>query len=64
VIPVITDNQAKMELMQQENAKYLIVLPDFLPTTPDDPRLCLLFYASGKMGGMTVYKLAWDARCN
>jgi hypothetical protein len=64
IIPIINDNPAKMSFMQDQGAKYLIVLPEFLPTTPDDPRLCLQFDANGKMGGMVVYKLAWDEHCN
>ncbi len=64
VVPIILDHPALMKLMQQEGAKYLMVLSNQIPTTPDDKRLCLIFNADGKMGGMMIYKLAWDGVCN
>lgn len=64
VIPIIRDGPALMTMMQQRGVRYLMVLPSQLPTTADDPRLCRRFNADGEMGGMAVYKLAWDGHCS
>jgi len=64
VIPIILDDNAKMALMQQRGVRYLMVLPPQRPVPADDPRLCERFNAHGAMGGMTVYKLAWDGHCS
>jgi hypothetical protein len=63
VIPIIRDPAALMSLMRTRGVRYLLVLPSQLPTREDDQRLCLRFNASGEMGGMRVYEMAWDGRC-
>lgn len=39
VVPIIRDHDALMQLMCERDARYLMVLPDQRPATPDDPRL-------------------------
>ncbi len=63
VIPIITDDHAKMSLMQARGVRYLMALPYQRPAPADDPRLCERFNAHGLMDGMAIYELAWDGHC-
>lgn len=69
VVPVITDPDGIMRLMCEQQARYLMVLPDQRPAAADDPRLELVFTTDASFareaggGNMAVYRLHWPASC-
>jgi hypothetical protein len=72
VVPIIRDHEAVMQLMCERGVRYLMVLPDQLPTTTDDPRLgprpvfvTNAPYSPAAGGGnMAVYELHWPEQCD
>ena len=65
VIPIIQDGEARMNLIQKDNIRYIMATDNQLPTTPDDPRLCPVYVApdAPPLIHMTVYQFAWDGHC-
>ncbi|NDJ85959.1 MAG: hypothetical protein GYB66_08745 [Chloroflexi bacterium] len=71
VIPIITDDQALMDLMCERGAKWLMVLPEQQPARDDDPRLELVYSTNepyikeaGAEGNMRVFRLHFDESCD
>lgn len=74
IIPIIANGDALWDYMEANDARYLMAFLDQLPgdTTPDDPRLCRIFYTDSPIttrlkGGegysMAIYRLSYDATC-
>ncbi len=70
VVPVIRDGEALMQLMCENDVKWLMVLPEQQPTDDDDPRLELVYSTeephiieAGGEGNMKVFRLHFDADC-
>lgn len=70
VAPIVDDADALWELMQAQDARYLMAFPDQIPgDMVDDPRLCEVFVTNGKTSksvngpNMAIYRLAWDENC-
>ncbi len=70
VVPIVTNADALWELMQEQDAQYLMAFPDQIPgDNVNDSRLCRIFITNGptaiRQGGsnMAIYRLAWDGDC-
>lgn len=71
IVPLLRDHEAVMRFLCEQNAHYLMVLPDQLPTTTDDPRLGrepvfvtnAPYAPAAGSGNMTIYRLEWPDGC-
>jgi hypothetical protein len=70
VVPVILDEGALWELMQEHDARYLMAFPDQVPgKDTSDSRLCPIFTTNGTASpsvdgpNMTIYALSWEGDC-
>jgi hypothetical protein len=71
VIPLLGDEDAMWNFMQEHDARYLMAFADQIPGgNVNDPHLCLAFTTNNptarEAGGhnMTVYALVWDEVCS